>query len=70
MLKAEFKETVDAMTQQDLAYLESYLKVKHLVRDSRFRETMESTLKDMKNGNALTSKDMRELSDFMQNKGI
>ena len=70
MLIAEIKQTIDSLDSDELIFAEAYLKAKTLAGDQSFRDKIGNTLQEMKAGQAISSKDIREISDFMEEKGL
>jgi hypothetical protein len=70
MIKAEIKEKVDSMPQNERIGLATYLKMKELAEDPEFRREADKRLKEMKNGSALSGSDLKELDGFMRHRGL
>jgi hypothetical protein len=70
MLNQEIKQTIDSLDQDELIYAEAYIKAKNLASEQTYRDQIGNTLKEMKNGKSISSKNLREISNFMDEKGL
>ena len=70
MQKARVRMTVDALGREERVYLEAYLKVKNLTEDADFKGKSAERLKAMRDGEALSSSALNELSQSLADKGL
>ncbi len=69
MLKSEVNETVDGLGKEERTFLEAYLKVKNLTEDGNFKNQASIRLKEMKEGSALSSSQLKDLDQSLTTKG-
>ena len=70
MLKSEVKETIDGLGREERSFLEAYLKVKNLTEDGHFKKQVSIRLKEMKEGSALSSSQLKDLDQSLSNNGL
>jgi len=70
MEKSQVRETVDSMGVEDRAYLEAYLKVKHLIESESFRKESADRLQAMQAGDTISSDALKELNQTLSDKGL
>ena len=70
MTKAEIAATVDSLNNEERTYLSVYLKMKQLITDETFKQEVSKRYKAMKAGQAVSSKQVKELHSQLVESGL
>lgn len=70
MIRDEVKRSVDALDKTERAELELYLRAKHLAEDPNYRKEVELRANQMREGQFVSSSEMRRIDDMLSEQGL
>jgi|GEM_PF-2331208 len=70
MTITEFKMAIDEMSSQDRLELETYLRARNLASSHEHAEKMDHVYAQVRQGQRLSSADIREMHESMKSKGL